>query len=154
MNTIMNGKRERFFTHDCLISHFHHGVYSCTSNKNGSIDLNDLRIYGPEAILQEGTTYLPLRFLLEHLGYEVTYHNSSKAIGLKAILENNLTITSKEIGADGDGKSLLVYYPILSGFNNTKVEQKINTFLKQEADRFVAEGMPEFLIPYSVFTGR
>ena len=108
---------------------------------NRSIYLNGQPLYyGPEAILQDGTTYVPLRFVLEHFGYEVTYEKSSKVIELKAIEENDLTITSMEIGADGDGKSLSVFYPVLSKFKDAKVQQKVNDFLKQEADRFAAEG--------------
>lgn len=107
---------------------------------NGSILLNGQSIFGPEAILQSGTTYLPLRFLSERFGYEVTYNKGSKVIGLHAIKENALTITAGTIGADGDDKSLLVYYPTVSGLNNVEVQRKINEFLKQEADRFVAEG--------------
>lgn len=107
---------------------------------NGSIRLNGQPVTGPEAIVQNQTTYLPLRFVLERLGYEVAYNNSSKVISLKAIAENNLTVTAKEIGADGNDKSLLVYYPVLSGLQNTEVQGKINAFLKQEADRFIAAG--------------
>lgn len=110
------------------------------SLSNSSYLLNGQLVLGPEVILQDGTTYLPLRFLSERFGYEVTYENKSKTVGLKAISENDLSVTAETIGADGDGKSLLVFYPILSEFKNVEVQRKINKFLKQEADRFVAAG--------------
>ncbi len=111
----------------------------------GSISLNGQPIVGPEAILQNGTTYLPLRFLSEQFGYEVTYDNPTKLIGLKALSENNLSISAETIGADGDGKSLTVFYPVLSGLDNADVQQKINSFLKDEANRFVKAGSEQMI---------
>jgi hypothetical protein len=108
--------------------------------KNKATTLNGQLIFGPEPILQNGTTFLPLRFLLERMGYEVSYEQATKVIGIHAIQENNLKIHSEVIGADGDGKSLLVYYPVISGYENNAVQQKINTFLKKEADRNVGAG--------------
>ncbi|WIV18970.1 stalk domain-containing protein [Paenibacillus polygoni] len=108
--------------------------------QNSSYVLNGQPVLGPEVIVQSGTTYLPLRFLSESFGYEVTYENKSKTIGLKAISENALSITAESIGADGEDKSLLVFYPVLSGYKDAEVQQKINKFLKKEADRFVSAG--------------
>src|SRR5690606_13802611 len=110
---------------------------------NDAIKLNGQPVFGPQTILQDGTTYLPLRFLLERFGSQVTYDSGSKTIGLTAIPENDLTLTAHEVAADGDDKSLLVHYPVLSGFKDAAVQQKINDFLKQEADRFVANGSQE-----------
>ncbi|OAB43293.1 hypothetical protein PBAT_18465 [Paenibacillus antarcticus] len=97
-------------------------------------------ILGSEPILQDNTTYLPLRFVLERMGYAVSYEQATKLIGIHAIQENKLKINSEVVGADGDGKSLLVHYPVISGYENTTVQQKINTFLKNEADRNIAAG--------------
>ncbi|MDB4866403.1 MAG: hypothetical protein JWR03_736 [Cohnella sp.] len=108
--------------------------------KNKAITLNGQLIFGPDPILQDNTTYLPLRFLLERMGYDVSYAQATKLIGIHAIQENNLKIHSEVIGADGDGKSLLVYYPVISGYENITVQQKINTFLKDEANRNIAAG--------------
>lgn len=106
--------------------------------KYNSITLNGQLISGPQSIDQDYTTYLPMRFLLERLGYEVTFENATKLIGIKAIKENNLKINAEEIGADGDGKSLFVYYPVISGYANSQVQKKINTFLKQEVDKTIS----------------
>ncbi|MGF7047277.1 hypothetical protein J2T13_001782 [Paenibacillus sp. DS2015] len=109
--------------------------------KNKVTTLNGQQLlFGPEPIVQDNTTYLPLRFVLERMGYAVSYEGTTKLIGIHAIQENKLKIISEVIGADGDGKSLLVYYPVISGYENTTVQKKINTFLKKEADRNIAAG--------------
>ncbi|MGF7047318.1 hypothetical protein J2T13_001823 [Paenibacillus sp. DS2015] len=103
--------------------------------KNNAMQLNGQLLTGPDPIVQDSTTYLPLRYLLEHLGYDVTYQKGTKLIGIEAIQENELKIQSEVIGADGDGKSLLVYYPVISGYSNNAVQKKINTFVKKEIDK-------------------
>ena len=109
--------------------------------KNKATTLNGQQLLlGPEPIIQDNTTYLPLRFVLEQMGYEVSYEQSTNLIGIHSVQENKLKINSEVIGADGDGKSLLVHYPVISGYENTTVQQKINTFLKSEADRNIAAG--------------
>lgn len=109
--------------------------------KNNATTLNGQQLsFVAEPILQDNTTYLPLRYVLERMGYTVTYEQATNLIGIHAIQENKLKINSEVVGADGDGKSLLVYYPVISGYENTTVQQKINTFLKNEADRNIAAG--------------
>lgn len=107
---------------------------------NDSSSLNGQPLFGPSPFVQDNTTYLPLRYLLERLGYVISYETATKLIKVQAIQENNLKIHAEAIGADGDGKSLLVYYPVISGFSDTSVQQKINSFLKTEVDRNVAVG--------------
>lgn len=111
--------------------------------KTVSFKLNEQLLWGPQLVVQDNTTYLPMRFILEQMGYVVGYESSTKLIALQAIQENDVKIGAKEIGADGDGKSLLVYYPVLSGLADSGVQQKINTFLKEEADKHVAAGAKE-----------
>ena len=77
--------------------------------KNNAMQLNGQIVSGPQPISQNYTTYLPLRFLLEQLGYDVTYQQGTKLIGIQAIQENDLNIQAEVIGADGIEKSLLVY---------------------------------------------
>ncbi|MBW4837888.1 MAG: DUF3298 domain-containing protein [Paenibacillaceae bacterium] len=108
-----------------------------------SFKLNDQLLWGPQLVVQDNTTYLPMRFILEQMGYLVGYDSSTKLIALKAVQENDVKIGAKEIGADGDGRSLLVYYPVLSGLADRGVQQTINTFLKEEADKHVAAGAKE-----------
>jgi hypothetical protein len=111
-----------------------------------SFKLNDQLLWatwGPELVVQDHITYLPLRFILEKMGYDVGYDSSTKLIALQAIQENDVKISAKEIGADGDGKSLHAYYPVLSGLADSGVLQKINTFLKEEADKYIAAAAKE-----------
>lgn len=108
-----------------------------------SFKLNEQLLWGPQLVVQDHATYLPMRFILEQMGYVVGYDNSTKLIALQAVQENDVKIGAKEIGADGDGKSLLVYYPVLSGLADSGVQQKINTFLKEEADKHVAAAAKE-----------
>jgi hypothetical protein len=110
---------------------------------SGGARLNGQPIFGLIPIVQDNTTYLPLRNLLERMGYAISYDTASKLIGINAIQENKLQIHAQEIGADGDGKSLLVHYPVISGYENATVQQQINTFLKAEADKHVAAGSKE-----------
>lgn len=69
----------------------------------GAMSLNGQPISGPDPVLENGTTYLPLRFLAERFGYEVTYDKRSKLIELQSLSDNNLAITADTIGADEDG---------------------------------------------------
>ncbi|PYY25666.1 stalk domain-containing protein [Paenibacillus illinoisensis] len=110
---------------------------------NNAINLNGQPVIGPQVILQDNTTYLPLRFLLERMGYVISYQNSTKEVSIQGIKENDLQVKAEEIGADGDGKSLLVYYPVIKGYGNEKVQHKINTFLKQETDKRIMAGSKE-----------
>lgn len=113
------------------------------SLRNNTTQLNGQPLAGPQPISQDYTTYLPLRYLLENLGYDVTYQQGTKLIGIEAIQENNLKIQTEVIGADGDGKSLSVYYPVISGYSNNAVQNTINTFLKQEIDKQVSAASKE-----------
>ncbi|NIK66989.1 stalk domain-containing protein [Paenibacillus sp. BK720] len=106
--------------------------------KNNTVTLNGQLINGQQVILQDNTTYLPLRFLLERMGYEVTYSSASKQIGIKAIAENKLTIQAHSLSDNSGGKKRLVYYPVISGMGNTDVQTKINALLKQEAEKTIA----------------
>lgn len=108
-----------------------------------SFKLNEQLLWGPQLVVQDNTTYLPMRFILEQMGYIVGYDSSTKLIALQAVQENDVKVGATEIGADGDGRSLLVYYPVLSGLKDSGVQQTINTFLKEEADKHVAAGAKE-----------
>ena len=54
------------------------------------------------------------------------------------MLFRSLKIQAEVIGADGIEKSLLVYYPVISGYANQAIQKKINSFLKQEVDKHIA----------------
>ena len=102
--------------------------------KSGGATLNDQQIFGLPAIVQSNTTYLPLRFLLEQMGYGVSFDTATKVIGIEQIQENDLKITNAVIKEESAKKSLLVNYPQISGFADEAVQNKINTLLKSEAE--------------------
>lgn len=106
-----------------------------TLNLNdGSAMLNGQQIYGLPAIVQSNTTYVPFRFLLERMGYGVAFDTATKVIGIEAIKENDLKITTKVIKEASEKQSLIVHYPQLSGYANEAVQNKINALLKEEAE--------------------
>lgn len=102
--------------------------------KSGGATLNDQTIYGLPAIVQDNTTYVPFRFLLERMGYGVFFDAASKAIGIETIQENDLKISNVVIKEDSKGKSMRINYPQISGFANEAVQQKINAYLRSEAE--------------------
>lgn len=103
--------------------------------QDGSATLNEQQIYGLPAIVQNNTTYVPFRFLLERMGYGVSFDTATKVIGIEAIQENDLRISTAAIKEDGVKKSsLLVNYPQISGFANVEVQKKINALLKSDAE--------------------
>ncbi|CAM3542684.1 stalk domain-containing protein [Paenibacillus lupini] len=106
--------------------------------KNNTATLNGQVINGLQVITQDNTSYLPLRSLLERMGYEITYTSGSKQIGIKAIAENKLTIQAHSLSDNSGGKKRSVYYPVISGMGNTEVQTKINALLKQEAEKTMA----------------
>jgi hypothetical protein len=102
--------------------------------KDGSAELNDQQIYGLPAIVQNGTTYVPFRFLLERMGYGVSYDTATKTIGIETIKENDLKITSDVIKEESKNSSLLIHYPQISDFADAAVQKKVNDLLKSEAE--------------------
>lgn len=104
-----------------------------------TVMLNGQQILSPELVSQDNTTYLPLRFILEQLGFEVGYESGSKLIAIHAIKENDLKINAQTIEADENGKSLQVYYPVISGLASSEVQQSINAFLKEQIEEQVAD---------------
>lgn len=106
--------------------------------------LNGQTIYGLPGLLVNNSTYVPLRFLLERMGYAVSY-DAAHVIGIEKIQENALTIRTAAIEAKDDKQklSLEVNYPVLSGFANAAVQDKINAFLKSEAVSHADAGKKE-----------
>ncbi|WP_372632060.1 stalk domain-containing protein [Cohnella sp.] len=101
---------------------------------DGGATLNGQSIYGLPAIVQSNTTYVPFRFLLERMGYGVSYDPATKAIGIETIQENALKIETEAIKEDGKRKSIAVHYPRITGYANEEVQKKINETLKKDAE--------------------
>ncbi|WP_159886137.1 PdaC/SigV domain-containing protein [Paenibacillus puerhi] len=97
-------------------------------------------IHGLPAIVQDGSTYLPLRFLLERMGYDISYDAPTRTIHISTIEENRLSIQTETISEEGERQSLLVNYPQITGFADKVIQDKINAFLKMEAESQAAGG--------------
>lgn len=110
---------------------------------NGMYTLNGQNLYGLPAILQDGSVYMPLRFLLEQMGYGISYDPASRVIGIETIRENDLTIETFSIAEERVKQSLLVHYPQIAGFANADVQRSINAFLKEEAETHAKWGRDE-----------
>jgi len=104
------------------------------SLEDGSATLNEQRIYGLPAIVQNDTTYVPFRFLLERMGYGVAYDSSTKTIGIETIRENELRLVTEKIEVTGEKKRILIHYPRLTGYADEAVQKKINETLKNDAE--------------------
>ncbi|SDD49010.1 Protein of unknown function [Paenibacillus sp. UNCCL117] len=102
--------------------------------------INGQQIYGLPAMIQDGSTYMPLRFLLEQMGYGISYDAPTRTVGIVTIEENMLSVETRTISEEGKKKSLLVHYPQIVGFGDQVVQDKINAFLKMEAESHAAAG--------------
>lgn len=107
---------------------------------NGSYELNGQRVYGSQAILNNGSTFLPLRFLLERMGYVISYDAKTRTITIQTINENKLNFATKTISKVTEKQSLLIHYPVISGYENDEGQSKVNAFLKKEAEAFAVSG--------------
>jgi hypothetical protein len=112
------------------------------NTKTGDTRLNDQNIHGLPTLNQDGWTYLPLRFLMERMGYSVSYDPATRLIGIGKIPENELTIANARIEEHRDEPpmTLEVNYPVLSGLADADAQDKINAFLKSEAESHARSG--------------
>ncbi|OBZ11256.1 MULTISPECIES: stalk domain-containing protein [Bacillales] len=110
------------------------------SPDDGSYKLNGQPLYGNPAILINGSTYLPLRFVLERMGYGISYDGKTRTVGIETIKENALSIGTETISKVTKDQSLLIHYPVITGYTNEASQTKINEFLKQEAETYAASG--------------
>ncbi|MGO4547568.1 stalk domain-containing protein [Paenibacillus sp. 2TAB23] len=106
------------------------------SPDKGTYELNGQPVYGSMSILSNGSTYIPLRFLLERMGYTISYDAPTRTIGIQTIDENKLTIASKTISEVNKSQSLIIHYPVISGYKNEEAEDRVNAYLKKEAETF------------------
>lgn len=106
-------------------------------------NLNGQTMYGASAIIQDGTTYMPVRFLLERIGYGIAYDSGTRTVGITKIAENDLTIETAKIESAAGEPHLLVHYPQIAGYANEEVQTSINAFLKEEAEKHAASAKEE-----------
>ncbi|MFC5404447.1 stalk domain-containing protein [Cohnella soli] len=108
--------------------------------KKGIATMNGQSLYRLSPVVQNDTTYVPLRYLLEQMGYGVSYDPATKRIGIEAIEENNLKISTATIEKSSKKYDLVVHYPVLSGYANEDVQSKVNAVLKKDAELQAKEG--------------
>lgn len=109
------------------------------SNQDTQYELNGHFFYGslPPVII-DGTTYLPLRFLLEQMGYNIGYRSEDKLISIQPIQENSLKLTNESIDHSENEYTLTIQYPQIEGGENAAAISKINAFMKTEALKYEA----------------
>ncbi|MFD0694380.1 stalk domain-containing protein [Paenibacillus sp. GCM10027628] len=111
------------------------------TNQSTTYDLNGHHFYSSKPpVIVEGTTYLPLRFLLEQMGYSIGYTAADKLISIQPIKENALKLTNTSIGDSKTEDGITIQYPQIEGWEHTAASSKINAFLKAEALKFEASG--------------
>ncbi|MBB6637738.1 stalk domain-containing protein [Cohnella thailandensis] len=115
--------------------------------KSGDMTLNGQKIYGLPPIVNNDSTYLPLRFLLERMGYEIVYNSTSKGIEITKLEENAVGIETGSISYNDAAKrlELSVNYPRVTGLASEAAQRKINDYLKQEAESQAEAGKKQLL---------
>ncbi|MDG0807969.1 stalk domain-containing protein [Cohnella rhizosphaerae] len=103
--------------------------------------LNGERLYASPAYVQAGSTFVPLRFVLESFGYSIGFEASTKTVSIAPIAENQLTWQSKQITHAASKLSLTVSYPVFAGLENEEAQAKINAKLKSEAEKYAENGL-------------
>jgi len=105
-------------------------------NQSTTYDMNGHSFYSSKPpVIIEGTTYLPLRFLLEQMGYSIGYSTADKLISIQPVKENvwklvNVTVNDQQ--ADG----ITIQYPQIEGSANAEASARINEFLKAEVAKY------------------
>lgn len=113
--------------------------------ENGEYTVNGQTFYGSPALLQEGSVYVPLRFLLEKMGYGISYDPSTGVVGIETIQENGVTVQTGAIEEEGDGWSVRIRYPQMTGYANSDIQNAINAYLKKEAETSAEQGKKELV---------
>lgn len=107
-------------------------------NQSTEFSLNDHKFYAPlPPVIIDGTTYLPLRFLLEQMGYKIGYNDASHVVSIDKIKENELKLTNKsESLTKTDNRRITLQYPQIEGWSNSAASDKINAFLLAEVEAY------------------
>ncbi|TYP70116.1 stalk domain-containing protein [Paenibacillus methanolicus] len=98
--------------------------------------------YGAEQpVIVKGTTYLPLRFLLEQMDYEIGYDTAKKRVTIKEAARNPLTFANRSLDQTKDKVEMTIQYPQLQGFADAEVQSKINALLAAEGKAYETAGL-------------
>lgn len=114
------------------------------SNSQNEISMtigeNKISVNGHETFMdvtpikKDNITYLPLRYFLENIGYEVGYDSNSNSVLVNKIKENKLSITTEREIKHGD-VDIDLQYPVI-GDIDSKVKEKINNAITKHVDEF------------------
>ncbi|WP_438432614.1 PdaC/SigV domain-containing protein [Gorillibacterium sp. sgz500922] len=105
--------------------------------------INGQRMYGTAPVVQNGTTYIPMRFFLQTFGYSVDYNSKTQQITVTPLPVNPLTLTTKTINETNSKQEFVIQYPQLTGLADKEVQTKINSFLQSEVNKMAAAARKE-----------
>ncbi|MFC5452219.1 PdaC/SigV domain-containing protein [Paenibacillus aestuarii] len=107
-------------------------------NQSMTYEMNGHSFYSSKPpVIIEGSTYLPLRFLLEQMGYSIGYTAADKLISIQPVKENTLKLTNVTVN-DQQADGITIQYPQIEGWANAEASAKINEFLKAEVAKYQA----------------
>ncbi|WP_028560222.1 PdaC/SigV domain-containing protein [Paenibacillus pinihumi] len=109
-------------------------------NQSPEYKINGHQITGKPVVEMNSSTYLPLRFLLEQMGYEIGYSNKEQLVTITPIIENSLILTNKRIDQSKPGREFVIQYPQITGMSEPEAQDKINSFLEKEAEKYEQAG--------------
>lgn len=85
--------------------------------------------------VKDGTTFVPVRFLSENLGFEVEYNGTDKSVSVDLATENPIVIHNEREEKAGNVEVDL-QYPQIEGLKNLEVQKQINGILKNHVEDF------------------
>lgn len=94
-----------------------------------------------QPVIVKGTTYLPLRFLLEQMDYDIGYDAAKKRVTIKEAARNALTLANRSLNQMKDKVEMTIQYPQLQGYADAAVQSKINTLLAAEGKAYETAGL-------------
>ncbi|MBB3108719.1 hypothetical protein FHS18_000747 [Paenibacillus phyllosphaerae] len=95
-----------------------------------------LSLGSQQPIIVKGTTYLPLRFLLEQMDYKIGYNNTAKLVTIEPAKVNALTLQNETYNISKPNVEVDIQYPQIEGLANADVQAKVNALLQAEAASF------------------
>ncbi|MCD1258600.1 DUF4163 domain-containing protein [Paenibacillus athensensis] len=103
-------------------------------NESSIYELNGHEFYGVlSPYIIEGSTYVPLRFVLEQMGFHIGYDAAERLITIEPVQENALQLRNETIDDSSEGRTITIQYPQIEGWADAQASGKINAFLKQRA---------------------
>ncbi|MEC0227314.1 stalk domain-containing protein [Paenibacillus alba] len=107
-------------------------------NQSTKYAMNGREFYKPlPPVIVNGTTYLPLRLLLEQMGYQIGYKDQNHVVSITKIQENELTLTNKSDSKKiTDNQNITIDYPQIEGWANSAASAKINAFIQSEIEKY------------------